>query len=128
MKNGLNNVRTPVIIISSLIALFYSIYSTYNQINLALSPNQEMSIELKSIFYNVPIIIPALLGLFYFSRKKKLSTLVIRSYMFFLIISILILLLLFTQQDALAFGLPMLLIVSPACIIISVLLIIELFK
>lgn len=120
--------RKPIIITSSLFASVYFIYSLYYRLSLAFSDNQDLFSELKSILFDLPILIPAILGLFYYYKIKLLNSSVVFSYSIFLLVTIFIIVLMLTQNDALAFGLPMLLIVLPICLVISIILIFDLFK
>ncbi|WP_129036639.1 hypothetical protein [Chryseobacterium sp. CH21] len=112
-----------IIIVASLLSITFASYSIYGKISLAFSPNQATWAELSTIIFDLPILLPGIIGLFYFFRNKSANILVPAAYLVLSLACILSIFLAITQVDALAFGLPMLLIVIPICILICILLI-----
>jgi hypothetical protein len=123
----LNNQRS-IILISSLLGLGYSLHSIYERIVLAFDGIQDKMTELSGILYDLPFLIPALMGLLHFQSKNtsKINTPLIFS-IYGLTMAVIILLKKLTT-DALGFGLPMILIFLPICVIICFFLIRELLK
>jgi hypothetical protein len=122
----LNNQRI-IILISSLIGLGNAIYSIYHRIVLAFDGIQDPVRELSGIIFELPFVLPAILGLFYFQSRISTRGIPIL-FLIYGIALILIIALRAYSTDALEFGLPMVLIFLPICITISYLLIKNMIK
>lgn len=123
----LNNQRI-IILISSLIGLGNAIYSIYHRIVLAFDGIQDPARELSLILFELPLVLPAMLGLVYFLSKTTTKRRIPLLYLIYGLALILIILLRAYSTDALEFGLPMVLIFLPLCVIISILLIQEILR
>lgn len=126
--------KTPIIItLSSLAGVLF--YLGYCWFVVALGRANGWGIsdfvyELASLVLFVPLLAPALFGLLYFRRRPLHWTkTVLTCYVLYAFaVGISVLLLLFSDQDALAFGLPMLLLVLPACLILTIILGVRLLR
>jgi hypothetical protein len=116
-----------IILIASLLGVGNAIYSIYHRVVLAFDGIQDPTIELPLILFDLPFVLPGLLGLIYFQSRISTRRIPILFLIYGLAL-ILIIALRAYSTDALEFGLPMVLIFSPLCIVISFLLIKRMIK
>jgi hypothetical protein len=116
-----------IILITSLIGVGNAVYTIYHRVVLAFDGIQDPTRELPLILFELPFVLPGLLGLFYFLSRISTRRIPIL-FLIYCLALILIIALRAYSTDALEFGLPMVLIFLPMCVIISVLLIKEIFK
>ncbi|KGO97063.1 hypothetical protein Q767_00205 [Flavobacterium enshiense DK69] len=118
-----------IILISSLLTLAYSIFSIYGRVRVTiLSPAEDRVWEMVTIIADLPMLIPAFLGLFYFAKRNNTKLLIPIVYTLLLFAMLFTFILQFTQDNALGFALPMFFIVMPICIYATIALIGQIFK
>ena len=127
MKNFPINIQRHIILIVSIAGLLFTAYDIYVRVVFAYSPNQNVTAELKTLLVLLPILIPALLGIFYFYKKdnKPAIMFIYIIYGFALILAIVTKMI---SIDALEEGLTMLLIVLPICFVVCIILLLQLFR
>ena len=116
---------------SSITGLAFFIYTVANRIIFILHKNTfsiDKSNEISNLLYDIPFLIPAVLGLFVF-LKRPTSKAVFTSYIIYLLAGIAGLLAMIFSTDALEAGLSILLFSLPLCVIsIIILLFVLLLK
>jgi hypothetical protein len=128
MKAFLLRNQRVVILISSLWALVYSAYSIYGRAKIAFAANEDLAAELITIVADLPMLIPALLGLLYFVKRYHTQAKIPIAFAVLLLAMLAELVLKLTQKDALSYGVLMLVTVWPACILVCILLVIYFFE
>ena len=127
-----NSMRT--IKLSSIFGLLFFIFHSIVQLKVAaeISPTiPDFLYELTTYLFMLPLVIPALLGLFYFSKQPhKVDKWVIISYWVYTVLVIFgaLFMYLYPATDALETGLPMVLLVIPLCVAVSAFLFYKISK
>lgn len=110
--------------------LFFVVYTIWHlKVGLEISTTTEdLMYEIGTMVFMVPLLVPALFGLFYFRKRPEQWTKTVFTYyalyLFALVLAICVLIIPF--DDPLARGLPMVLMILPASVILSVLLLVRL--
>lgn len=118
-----------IILISSVLALGYSIFSIYHRIRVtSLSPPEDRAWEMVTVIADLPMLVPALLGLLYFVKRNNTKTTVPFVYSLLLFASLFTIILRLTQDNAIGFAMPMFFIVMPICIYVSISLIAQIYR
>lgn len=127
MKNFLINKQRNIIFIISLAGILITVYDIYLRIVFAFSQNQNIIAELKTLPILLLILMPALLGIFYFYKKDN-NFILPFSYIIYGFALILTIVTKMISTDALEEGLTMLLIVLPICFVVCIILLLQLFR
>lgn len=115
--------KITVITLSSILGIIYLFWSVYHKFRIGFDHN-----EFSGFFLDLVLILPAILGLFFYSGKNFVSKSVKTVYWIYLMIQILVFVLILTTKDALELGIPMLLIVFPITAFLSIILIIQIIR
>lgn len=127
MKNFPINIQRHIILIVSIAGLLFTAYDIYVRVVFAYSPNQNVTAELKTLPVLLLILMPALLGIFYFYKKDN-NFILPFSYIIYRFALILTIVTKMISTDALEKGLTMLLIVLPICFVVCIILLLQLFR
>ena len=115
----------PLVWIGTLLGFAYTTFDWVERIGLALGQTtaDDRWYELSSLLFTLPAVLPAVLG-FYLLSQRRLPHDAPTSvyYLIYVLLLILALVLRFTTYDALAYGLPMLLLFLPACGLLTLLI------
>lgn len=127
MKNFPINIQRHIILIVSIAGLLFTAYDIYVRVVFAYSPNQNVTAELKTLPVLLLILMPAIMGIFYFYKKDN-NFIFPFSYIIYGFALILTIVTKMISTDALEEGLTMLLIVLPICFVVCIILLLQLFR
>ena len=117
--------------IGTLLGFAYTTYDWVERIEVALAQPtvDDRWYELSSLLFTLPAVLPAVLG-FYLLIRRRLphDPPTGMYYLIYIILLILALALRFTIYDALAYGLPLLLLFLPACGVLTLLIWLRLLR
>jgi hypothetical protein len=121
MKTILLKFQNTITLISSILGLGYGFTTLYQRAVFAFDGIQNPFYELlAALIFETPIISPAILGLWYFRTARAAKVSIPIAFLIYGLLIALIIYLRMVTTDALAYGLPMVLIALPLCIIITV--------
>lgn len=127
----LNNQQKIVIttsIVGTILVVIMLVQGIQQSINISQTRSALMS-ELSVMLYWIPLLIPALLGLFYFSKKSALKrVLTSLSFLVYFVSLSLCYFAYFTATDALEGGLLFVILGIPVSVLVSVVLVVNTFK
>ena len=113
--------KTNYITIGSVLGILYLIWSVYHKFRIGFDQN-----ELAALITDLIIVLPAIVGIVFYSGKKLVPKIIKTVYWIYLALQVLIFILILTSKDAIGFGIPMLLIVLPVATILSIILLVKL--
>lgn len=127
----MNRKISSFITLSSLAGvLFFTVY-TYTLVKTALeiSPTTDDIIyELMALVFMIPLLVPAVFGLLYFRKRPGHWTKTVFTYFLLYDVALVLasIILFWPSNDPLAVGLPLVVLILPACVILSVLMLVRL--
>ena len=128
----MNRQIAAFITLSSLTGLLFFVIYTVFSVRTAWafdSSTEDIAYELGTLVFMAPLLIPAVLGLLFFRKRPVHWTKTVFTYflLYLFAIALTAVILLMPSDDPLAVGLPLVVLILPACIILSVLLLVRLF-
>lgn len=127
----MQNKTAAFITFSSLTGVVFFVGYTFFHLRTAFSispTSDDLLYEVIGLLAILPLLVPAVFGLGWFRKRPVYWTKTVFTYFLLYLAALVIAALLFLlpSSDPLAVGLPMLLLVLPACVILSVLLLVRL--
>lgn len=128
----MNRKIAAFITLSSLTGLLFFVIYAASLVRTAWAFNystEDIAYELGTLVFMTPLLIPAVLGLLYFRKRPVHWTKTVFTYflLYLFAIALTAVILFMPSDDPLAVGLPLVVLILPACVILSVLLLVRLF-